>query len=313
MAIRSGRFAAGRRGALRSLISAVLAVVSMLSVTVAAIGPVLPAMEALAGRAAAADLQVMTFNLRYAGIVEPNSWVQRRPVMKKLLTAEQPDLIGTQEGLVHQLQDIKADLGDGYDYIGKGRLGGTIGEFMAVFYRKQRLTPQAYGNFWLSDTPNVPGSETWGGFSVRMVTWVRFVDRATGKRFYAVNTHLDNASENARRHAAELIRTRLAALNPKLPIILTGDFNTPAGSGSYVYHLLVNQAGYQDTWTTAATRGPACNTFHGYQPIQPDGPRIDWILASPGVTATAALVNTHHTGGQFPSDHFPVQVRLRLP
>jgi endonuclease/exonuclease/phosphatase family metal-dependent hydrolase len=273
----------------------------------------LPGLAALAGPAAADDLEVMTFNLRYASTTRPNSWAQRRPAMRALLTTELPDLIGTQEGLVAQLRDIETDLGARYDYIGIGREGGTRGEYMAVFYDNTRLVPQAYQHFWLSDTPEVPGSNTWGGGWVRMVTWVRFLDQLTGKRFYAVNTHLDSSSEYARQRSVRLIVDRLAALDPPLPIVLTGDFNTPAQASSYGYDLLVNRAGYRDTWSTARVRGPAYGTFNGYgQPVAGGG-RIDWILTTPGVTTLAALINTYRNGGQYPSDHLPVQARLRLP
>jgi endonuclease/exonuclease/phosphatase family metal-dependent hydrolase len=228
------------------------------------------------------------------------------------MDALRPDLIGTQEGLATQLRDVADDLGADYDYIGTGRNGGNLDEHMAIFFNKARLLPRTSGNFWLSATPAVPGSISWGSRHVRMVTWVLFDDRATGRRFYAVNTHLDNASENARRHAAGLIRARLAAFEA-LPIVLTGDFNTPAQSSGQVYHLLVDQAGFRDTWTTAARRGPAYATIHNYQPLVSAGERADWILTTPGGTVVAALMNTYHQGNQFPSDHLPVQVRLRLP
>jgi len=270
-------------------------------------------MDALAGPAAASDLDVMTFNLRFASSLRPNSWAQRRPVTRTLLTTELPDLIGTQEGLAAQLGDVENDLGSRYDRIGVGRNGGTRGEFMAIFYDNTRLAAQASGNFWLSDTPEIPGSNTWGGGSIRMVTWVRFLDLVTGKRFYAVNTHLDNLSENARRRGAQLIRDRLAAFDPVLPIVVTGDFNTAARADSPAYDLLVTRAGYRDSWSTAQRRGPAYGTFHNYLPLVADGPRIDWVLTTPGITALAALTNTYRGGGQYPSDHLPVQVRLRLP
>ncbi|MEJ3745981.1 endonuclease/exonuclease/phosphatase family protein [Actinomycetes bacterium KLBMP 9797] len=298
---------------LQALVLAVLTVVGTLSSPANPARAATSAMDALAGPPAAGDLDVMTFNLRYASTTTPNSWAQRRPVLRAVLTTEQPDLIGTQEGLVAQLRDIETDLGTRYDYIGQGREGGTRGEFMAVFYDNTRLTPQTYGHFWLSDTPEVPGSNTWGAGSIRMVTWVRFLDQATGTRFYAVNTHLDNVSEYARRRAAQLIRDRLAGFTPVLPIVLTGDFNTPAQAGGYVYDLLVNQAGYRDTWATAQLRGPVYGTYHGYQPLVPNGPRIDWVLATPGVTTRGALINTYRGGAQYPSDHLPVQARVRLP
>jgi endonuclease/exonuclease/phosphatase family metal-dependent hydrolase len=280
--------------------------------TPSAAGPAPSAMDVLAGPPAPADLDVMTFNLRYASARTPNSWAQRRPAMRVLLTDERPDLIGTQEGLATQLRDIENDLGAGYDYIGMGRNGGNRGEHTAIFYNMARLDPQKSGNFWLSTTPQTPGSTSWGSGNIRMLTWVLFADRQTGRHFYAVNTHLDNNSENARRQAAKLIRTKLAAFDP-LPIVLTGDFNTPAQSSSQVYRLLVNQAGYHDTWTTAPRRGPSYATIHNYQPLVANGERDDWILTTPGITAEAALMNTYRRGTQYPSDHLPVQVRLRLP
>jgi len=267
----------------------------------------------VAGPALVGDLEVMTFNLRYGSSRRPNSWAQRRSVMRALLTTERPDLIGTQEGLFTQLRDVETDLGAQYDYIGVGREGGTHGEFTAIFYDTTRLSPQEHRYFWLSDTPETVASNTWGGGSIRMVTWVRFLDLVTGGQFYAVNTHLDNVSEFARQRSAALIRDRLAALTPTLPIVLTGDFNTPAGPYSAAYNLLVNQAGYQDTWTTAQARNAAYSTFHDYLPPLAGGPRIDWILATPGVAVSASVINRYGSGAQFPSDHLPVQARLRLP
>ncbi|MEV4277889.1 endonuclease/exonuclease/phosphatase family protein [Actinoplanes xinjiangensis] len=273
--------------------------------------PPVSAMRLLAGPAAPADLEVMSFNLRYASITPPHSWAERRPVTRALLAAERPDLIGTQEGLAIQLRDIESDLGADYDRIGHGRDPGGLGEHMEIFFNRTRLTPQRYGHFWLSETPEVPGSISWDAHRVRMVTWVLFADRETGARFYAVNTHLDNVSETARRRSARLIMDRIAAFGP-VPIVLTGDFNSPATPDGEVYRLLTAEAGLRDSWS-APRRGPAWGTIHNYEPLIPDGQRVDWILTSPGITVLAALINTHRQAGQFPSDHLPVQARLRLP
>jgi endonuclease/exonuclease/phosphatase family metal-dependent hydrolase len=277
----------------------------------AAVGPHPSAMERLAGPATPADLHVMTFNLRYASPAPPNSWARRRPVMRALLTAERPDLIGTQEGLDVQLSDIESDLGPDFDRIGIGRDAGGLGEHAEIFFNRTRLRPGSSGHFWLSATPDVPGSLGWGASQARMVTWVLFTDLATGRRFYAANTHLDNHSETVRRRAARLIVDRIASLGP-LPIVLTGDFNSPAEPGSQVYSLLTGEAGLRDTWA-APRRGPAFATIHNYHPLIPDGERDDWILASSGIVALAALMNTYRQAGQFPSDHLPIQARLRFP
>ncbi len=269
-------------------------------------------LDLLAGPGARSDLDVMTFNLRYASDTGANTWAQRRPAMRDLLTGERPDLIGTQEGYATQLRDIADDLGGGYDYLGLGRDGGDQGEHMAIFFDTSRLSALRSGNFWLSETPEVPASTSWESSRPRMVTWVLFRDRRTGKRFYAANTHLDNVSENARRHGAALIAGRLAAFGP-LPVVLTGDFNSPATAGSEVHRTLVDRAGLRDVWLTAPVCGPAYATIHNYQALIPDGERDDWILTTPGVVAVAALMNTYRRAGQYPSDHLPIQARLTLP
>src|SRR5918992_1432360 len=106
-----------------------------------------------AGAASRSDLHVMSFNLRFASDTPPNSWPERRPVMRHLLREEMPQLIGTQEGLYQQLRDIQSDLPPRYDSIGQGRDGGSPGEAMQIFYDSRRLDPLEYDHYWLSDTP----------------------------------------------------------------------------------------------------------------------------------------------------------------
>lgn len=257
------------------------------------------------------QLHVMSFNLRFASDTPPNTWADRRPVMRELLRQERPQLIGTQEGLYAQLQDIESDLGPSYDGIGLGREGGSRGEFMTVFYDTRRLQPLEYDHFWLSDTPEVIGSKTWGGCCPRMVTWVRFLDQRAGRQFYAVNTHFEAFDADARSKSADLLLQRMGRFDPALPVIATGDFNEPAAAGRTVYDKLTGPL--VDSWVTAESRSKLYGTFHGYRPLVPDGPRIDWILTSPGVRTSKALINTFERDGQFPSDHLPVQAFLTLP
>ncbi|MFE1289389.1 endonuclease/exonuclease/phosphatase family protein [Streptomyces sp. NPDC058751] len=256
-------------------------------------------------------LDVMTYNLRFASGVEPNSWALRRPVMRELLHRGTPHVIGTQEGLYQQLLDIEADLGPHYDWIGPGREGGNRDEAVALFYDTRRLAPLEHDTFWLSDTPRVIGSNTWGAWLPRIATWVRFRDLADGGRqFHVLNTHLDHASQYARVRAASLLAERIAEFDPSLPCLVTGDFNAPAHRNE-VYDILLG-AGLTDTWDTAASRSRLYATFHDYAPLVPDGDRIDWILAGPGVEVHRASVDTFSLHGQFPSDHLPVRVSLSL-
>jgi endonuclease/exonuclease/phosphatase family metal-dependent hydrolase len=254
-------------------------------------------------------LHVMSFNLR-RGSATPNSWALRRPLVAELLRRERPTLLGTQEGLYDQLKDIQRDLPE-HDWIGVGRGGGSHDEFTAVHYDTRRLEPLEFDHFWLSDTPDVIGSRSWGNRTIRMVTWVRFADLRTGGQFVAVNTHFDHESENSRLRSAVLLRDRIGGFAPDLPIVVTGDFNTPADR-SAAYETLVTGAGLTDTWTAAAERtGPLYATFHGYGPLVPDGARIDWILTR-GVTVHTAGINTFTQDGRYPSDHLPVQALVTV-
>ncbi|UNZ20486.1 endonuclease/exonuclease/phosphatase family protein [Streptomyces sp. 891-h] len=263
-------------------------------------------------RAGGAALRTMSFNLRYASETPPNSWPERRPVTRALLRRERPHLLGTQEGLYAQLQDIAADLGWArYDWLGIGRAGGSRDEFMAIFYDVRRLRPLEYDHFWLSDQPALIGSATWGNTVIRMVTWVRFRDLATGHELYHLNTHLDHRSQPSRERSAALINERLGGLDPALPRLVTGDFNVPA-HGNPVHDTLLADGRLVDTWDAAESRSEPYGTFHGYRPLVPDGDRIDWILASPGVRVRRASINTFERGGQYPSDHLPVQALIEL-
>ncbi|MFR0354405.1 endonuclease/exonuclease/phosphatase family protein [Streptomyces sediminimaris] len=256
-------------------------------------------------------LEVMTFNLRFAGTAEPNSWRERRPVMRALLRRAHPHVIGTQEGLYQQLRDIASDLGPHYAWIGTGREGGSRDEATAVFHDTRRLAPVEHYTFWLSDTPEVIGSNTWGAAFPRIVTWVRFRDLADGGReFYVLNTHFDHAAQYARERSAQLLTERIGQLDRSLPAVVTGDFNVPA-HWNPVHDTLVN-SGLVDTWDAAGRRGPLYGTFHGYKGLTPDGERIDWILTTPWVTTHRASIDTFSEHGRFPSDHLPVQVSLSL-
>lgn len=258
------------------------------------------------------SLRVMTFNLRYASDQPPNAWTVRRPVMRALIEREAPDVIGTQEGLHAQLRDLAADL-PAYDWIGLGREGGSRGEFMAVFFRRDRLEPLAYDHFWLSDTPELIGSMTWGNRFRRMVTWVRFRERASGREFSVWNTHFDHEVEAARVKSARLIRERLAAVAPSGPLVLLGDFNCAAGT-SAAFEILTHDSGLVDTWTAARERtNEGLNTFHNFEPPKRDGVRIDWILARGAGEIRRAAIVDHHERGQWPSDHFPVVAELTFP
>lgn len=260
--------------------------------------------------AGALQLNVMTYNLRYASEQLPHAWPDRRPVISRLISESAPDVMGTQEGVYRQMKDLDHDLPD-YDWIGQGREGGSKGEFCAIFYRRDRFTPIAYDHFWLSDTPDRVGSITWNHRWKRMATWAQFQDRETGREFIVLNTHFDHQVAEAREKSATLIRERISQFDPFIPLIVMGDFNCLAGD-SLPFTTLTNDTCLEDTWTTAETRtpDPVPNTFNGYEPPVFEAKRIDWILARQPTEVTSAQIIVSPNEGQIPSDHYPVTAEI---
>ncbi|MCH8333144.1 endonuclease/exonuclease/phosphatase family protein [Candidatus Sumerlaeota bacterium] len=259
-------------------------------------------------------IRAMTYNLKNPSGRTENTWADRRPIMKNLLLAEDPDLLGTQEGYYFQVREIAADLGE-YDWIGEGRGGGSSGELMAIFYKRDRFDPIQYGHFWLSDTPNVIASRSWGNSNIRMVTWVRFRERESGVEFYHFNTHFDHQVQFSREQSAKLMIRRIRERRPVLPVIVTGDFN--ASQTNVVHEIMLSSGeggfGLFDSWDLAARReGEGISTGHGWGDPQSTNRRIDWVLISKEFESLSSRVNLYKENGQWPSDHFPVMSVLKL-
>nr|WP_298132907.1 endonuclease/exonuclease/phosphatase family protein [uncultured Pseudoxanthomonas sp.] len=260
--------------------------------------------------AIAADLplRIMSFNIRLP--VESDGvdyWETRKPLAVRMLREEQPDVIGMQE-LVKTQADYLAKALPQYAWFGRGREADGGGEYMGVFYRKERLKVVESGDFWLSDTPEVPGSITWHHLHPRLVTWALFEQRSDGKRFYLLNTHFPyrEQDEAARVKGAKAIAAHLATLPADIPVVLTGDFNTTPASE--VHSILARTL--QDAWTTAPRVEGIDATFHGFTGRADR--RIDWIFVK-GVRLESVKSVTTRWNGRYPSDHFPLVVTVRLP
>ncbi|MGY8716643.1 MAG: endonuclease/exonuclease/phosphatase family protein [Verrucomicrobiia bacterium] len=256
------------------------------------------------------ELEVMTFNLRYASERPPNAWPDRRPAVAAVIAESAPDIFGTQEGVWQQIQNIAEDRPE-YDWVGLGRDGGSRGEFCAIYFLRERFELVAFDHFWLSDTPEIIASITWGHKHKRMATWGHFRDRDTQREFIVLNTHFDHRIEVARQKSARLIRERIKQFEPDIPLIVMGDFNCPADA-SEPFDILTTETGLVDTWTHAKTchPTPTPNTFGGYEPPKFEGKRIDWVLARNPTTISRARIVTTEINGQYPSDHYPVTATL---
>lgn len=265
----------------------------------------------------AAALSLMSFNIRcdIAATLpgQADYWPERVPALRALLAEERPEVLGIQEGLEHQLAVIGEALPEQYRMIGHGREGGRRGEHSCIFYDSRRLRLQSWDQFWLSDTPEVVGSATWGNDVTRIATWGRFEDSWTGRELMVVNTHFDHESENAQLRSAEAIIDHTVSLAPGLPTVLMGDFNADAGA-SGAYTALVGSGVFRDSWDIAKQRlTPEYGTFPNYKDPVIGESRIDWIAVTPEIQVAEAAVNTFRLADRYPSDHAPVQATVRIP
>ena len=269
----------------------------------------LPLSPALAATKARVEpLRVVSFNVRLPADVDgEDRWEVRKDLAVDTIRALDPDVMGTQELWTVQGDYIVAKLPD-YAWFGRGRRGDAGDEHMGVFYRKDRLRVIEHGDFWLSDTPEVAGSITWGNLYPRMVTWALFERIGDGRRFYFFNTHLPyrEQDDDARERGANLLRQRIAQLPANVPVVVTGDFNTTPDSKA---HQAITRD-LKDAWDSAASRSGPAETFHAFKG-KPDH-RIDWILVR-GFDVRTIATDTRERAGHYPSDHFPVSAELRWP
>jgi endonuclease/exonuclease/phosphatase family metal-dependent hydrolase len=260
----------------------------------------------------------MSFNIRFGTASDgDNHWEKRKQFLVETIKAFDPDLLGTQETLGFQRDYLAANL-PGYDALGAGREDGREkGEMAALFFKRARFEKIDGGHFWLSQTPDQPGSKSWDSALPRMVTWVKLRDRGqtNAKPILFFNTHFDHRGVEARLESARLLRRRVAELGSECRVIVTGDFNT--GEGSEPYKRLFGRedgerSPLRDTYRIAfPVRAASEGTFSGFKADRTDGPRIDWIAASRDWKVRKAAIDRTAREGRTPSDHFPVTAVLR--
>lgn len=254
-------------------------------------------------------MKVVTYNLRYASESDPQPWSRRREPMIALLRETAPAILATQEGLDHQLADLEAGLRDQYRLVSKHRHDDGPEENSAIFYATTQVELIEIQHRWLSDTPDVPGSITWGTTLPRMYSLATFRRHDCDTVFYVINTHFDHASTAAQLNSAHQLTTQIAALDPDRPLFLLGDFNN--GEDSEPYGVLIG-SGLRDAYLDAPQRGPRVGTFNNYQSPEENGTRIDWILVNDHVRTEKARMIDCAPGGQYPSDHLPVEAGVTL-
>jgi endonuclease/exonuclease/phosphatase family metal-dependent hydrolase len=261
--------------------------------------------DGTAGTDRAARFRAMSFNLRVDQASDgDDAWTHRTETAVSVIRLHEPDIVGCQELLAHQLADLREAL-PAYEWVGEDRKAGDRpGEHVAIGYRTERFTLHDHDTFWLSETPDVPGSVGWDGYHPRIATWARLEDSVTDADLLHLNTHLDHHGERARRRGASLLTGRLDTLAPDCPVLVTGDMNCQPGSPPY--ERLTESLEDARKVSTHGHHGPT-DTFHGFTGAPEE--RIDYILVDDlAVRQHATLAD--RWDDRYPSDHFPVLAEL---
>jgi len=252
-------------------------------------------------------LNIATYNIRFDNPNdEGNLWSDRSPHLINLIKFHQMDIIGTQEGMHHQLEEMKEGLG--FPYIGVGRdRGDEAGEFSAIFYDPSKFRVLEENTFWLSETPDTP-SKGWDAQFNRVCTYGKFKHDGMGT-FYVFNIHYDHMGQQAREESSNLLLKKIKVINiENLPVILMGDFNVTKDNPAYQ---TIAASPLEDSRKLSA--GPPIGpkgTFNAFQwDLLPEN-IIDHIFVSDHFKIYRHGILTDNYGKKYPSDHFPVMVEV---
>jgi endonuclease/exonuclease/phosphatase family metal-dependent hydrolase len=259
-------------------------------------------------------LRCCTFNIRLKNDGDDKAgfgWNVRRDRVANYIREKAIDVVGMQEVLHPQLLDLLERLPQ-YDYVGVGRADGkTRGEYSPIFFLKDKFEVLDKGNFWLSETPDVPGSKGWDAAIERIASYAKLKDKATGKIFMAVNTHFDHVGVMARRESAKLIMRKIQEIVGNRPAVVTGDFNVTEDDEAYGT-MTTDAFRMNDADHMTANHTGTVYTFQNFLRISPlECDKIDFIFLTPAIR-----VKHSHIEVQSPenilSDHNPHWADLEL-
>lgn len=260
------------------------------------------------------EIRAMTYNIRLDLASDgANAWPHRSDMVAEVIRHEAPDIIGMQEVLLHQKNDLQTALPD-YTFIGVGRDDGVdAGEFSPLGWRRDRFDVVDSGTFWLSLTPTVPG-KGWDAAYPRVATWAVLRDRQSGQRIRVLNTHFDHVGTIARDRSAHMIADWVAQDGfADMPTLVMGDFNAGISSAPMAILTGANKVRLRDSRdaSESAPYGPP-GTFTGFHIDAADAEAIDHILVSPAIRVLGYATITQHWAGRLPSDHYPVVADLKI-
>ncbi len=273
---------------------------------------VLAALASAATPQTCAPVRVMTYNIRLDlesdGV---NRWSNRREQFIGQIRLMRPAILGLQEVVAGQKADLERAMPE-YRFLGVARDDGkSAGEFSNLAVDRSVFQVRSSGTFWLSPTPNVP-SKGWDAAYRRIATWAHLSRKSDGKRFLALNTHLDNEGQTARLESArQIVRWLAANRKPGEKVLVTGDLNTEPGTPP-LQELTSPDLGLRDAALISKTPavGPD-GTWNDFEALPKDSVRIDFVLVDPVIEVEQyGVLAWHGQGNRTASDHFPVVADL---
>lgn len=258
------------------------------------------------------NIVVATFNMRYDNPDDSmNNWQYRKERVAQFIIDQNIDIVGTQELLQNQVDDLKALLPD-FDMVGVARDNGKDeGEYAAIFFRRDRFEVLDSNNFWLCENPDSVGMKGWDAACTRIATWAKLKDKTNDKIFMAVNTHFDHVGEVARRESALLIISKIKEIVGDQPAFLTGDFNVDNTSNAYAT-ITGNEFVLNDSRCVADSVEGVDYTWHdfGKEPADQRS-RIDFIFTTPSIKVHKVFIPQENVDA-FLSDHNPQVATLQF-
>ena len=253
-----------------------------------------------------------TFNIRLDTPVDSlNRWGYRMERAAQFIKDAQLDVVGTQEVLHSQFEDLKRMLPE-FEGVGVARDDGkTKGEYSSVFYRKDVFDALDSGTFWLSEYPDSVGLKGWDAACVRVATWAKLQHKETGKIVMAVNTHFDHVGVEARKQSALLIIRKIKEIVGDRAAVLTGDFNVTDQSDAY-QTITTNEFVLKDAHKIAETVSGVNYTFHNFtrQPLEKRS-KIDFIFVTPHIRVLSSDI-PQEVEGALLSDHNPQWIEMEF-
>ncbi len=258
----------------------------------------------------AQTIKVITYNIRNDNPNDgENGWEYRKNFLANQIRFNEPDFLGIQEGLLHQVAFIDSTLRQ-YNFIGVGRDEGKLeGEFSALFYNSEKFKLLKSSTFWLSETPTVP-SKGWDAAYSRICTYGLFENKSSGKKVWMFNTHFDHRGFEARRESTKLIVEKINEINSKkYPVVFMGDLNLEPNTNPIKY---LSKNFIDSKYASKIVFGPN-GTFNGFDFSKPVTKRIDYIFVSKeNIEVLKYAVLSDSKDCRYPSDHLPVFVELIL-